>query len=128
MENTQLQYYRMNVVLNASNTAMLLENGNRQIEFVNQAFCDLFNIPSKPEEMLGADCSQAAEYNKVLFIDEQSFVDDINSILHNRVKVENELLFMKNLKVLQRDYIPIFQKDIYIGHMWSYKDITETFL
>ena len=127
MENTQLQYFRMNVVLNASNTAMLLENGNRQIEFVNQAFCDLFNIPAKPEEMLGADCSQAAEYNKVLFIDEQSFVDDINSILHNRVKVENELLFMKNLKVLQRDYIPIFQKDIYIGHMWSYKDITDTF-
>jgi PAS domain S-box-containing protein len=117
----------MNVVLNSSSTAMLLENENRQIEFVNQAFCDLFNIPAKPEEMLGADCSQAAEYNKVLFIDEQSFVDNINSILLNKEKVENELLFMKNFKVLQRDYIPIYKKDIYVGHMWSYKDITETF-
>lgn len=127
MENSQLHYYRMNVVLNSSNTAMLLENQLRQIEFVNQAFCDLFNIPSKPEDMIGADCSQAAEYNKVLFIDEQSFVDDINEILLNKVKVENEILFMKNLKVLQRDYIPIFNNDVYVGHMWSYKDITDTF-
>ncbi len=118
----------MNVVLNESNTAMLLENSNRQIEFVNKAFCDLFNIDTEPDNLIGMDCSQAAEYNKVLFIDEKGFVDGITELLKNRIKVADEVLFMKNETVLQRDYIPIFKQEEYIGHMWSYKIITDTFL
>lgn len=128
MDKAQLQFYRMNVVLNESNTAMLLENSNRQIEFVNKAFCDLFNIDALPDNLIGMDCSQAAEYNKVLFIDEQGFVDGINQLLKNKVKVIDEVLIMKNQTVLQRDYIPIFNKEEYIGHMWSYKIITDTYL
>lgn len=127
MDKTQLQFYRMNVVLDASNTAMLLENELRQMEYVNQSFCDLFNIDAQPESLIGMDCSQAAEYNKVLFIDEDGFVDSINNLLKNKIRVVGELLFMKSGKVLERDYIPIFKEDIYIGHMWSYKDITEIF-
>ncbi len=127
MEKTQLQFYRMNVVLNESNTAMLLENSNRQIEFVNKAFCELFNINAEPDDLIGMDCSQAAEFNKVLFIDEQGFVEGINQLLENKVKVVDEVLFMKNGAVLQRDYIPIFKQREYIGHMWSYKIITDTY-
>jgi PAS domain-containing protein len=127
VENTQLQFYRMNVVLNESNTAMLLENSNRQIEFVNNAFCKLFNIDATPEKLIGMDCSYAAEFNKVLFVDEKSFVEGIEIILKNRVKVVDEVLFMKNGTVLQRDYIPIFKQEEYIGHMWSYKIITDTY-
>lgn len=128
MEKEQLQFYRMNVVLNESNTAMLLENSNRQIEFVNKAFCELFNIDAEPDTLIGMDCSQAAEFNKVLFVDEQGFVDEINQLLKNKVKVIDEVLIMKNQTVLQRDYIPIFKQEEYIGHMWSYKIITDTYL
>ncbi len=127
MEKSQLQFYRMNVVLNESNTAMLLENSNRQIEFVNNAFCKLFNIDATPDKLIGMDCSHAAEFNKVLFNDEKSFVEGIETILKNRVKVVDEVLFMKNGTVLQRDYIPIFKQEEYIGHMWSYKIITDTY-
>ncbi len=127
MDITQLQFYRMNVVLESSNSATLLENELRQIEFVNQTFCDLFKIDSTPDKMIGLDCSQAAEYNKALFIDEEGFVKGINNLLQNKVKVVGEILFMKNGIVLQRDYIPIFRDDIYVGHLWSYVNITETF-
>lgn len=117
----------MNVVLESSNAAKLLENELRQIEFVNQAFCDLFNIDSSPADMIGLDCSQAAEYNKVLFKDEEGFVNGINSLLKNKKKVRGEMLLMKNGNVVQRDYIPIFKENIYVGHLWSYFDITENY-
>jgi PAS domain S-box-containing protein len=124
----QLKFYRMNVVLNESNTAMLLENSERKIEFANKAFCDLFNIKADPNDLIGVDCSQAAELNKTLFIDEQKFVDNIYQLLSNKVKVVDEVLIMKDNTVLHRDYIPIFKDDEYIGHMWSYKIITEMYL
>lgn len=127
MEISQLQFYRMNVVLESSNTALLLENELRQIEFVNQSFCDLFNIESAPDKMIGMDCSMAAEYNKVLFEEECGFVNGIDVLLKDKKKVLGELLFMKSGKVLQRDYIPIFKEKTYVGHLWSYNDITETF-
>lgn len=73
------------------------------------------------------DCSMAAEYNKVLFEDEDGFVNGIDNLLKNKIKVVGELLFMKSGKILQRDYIPIFKEEIYVGHLWSYNDVTETF-
>lgn len=127
MDKTQLQFYRMNVVLDASNTAMLLENELRQMEYVNQSFCDLFGIDAKPEFLIGMDCSQAAELNKVLFVDEQAFVDGINELLKNKERVVGEILQMKSGKVLLRDYIPIFKDEVYVGHMWTYKDYTESY-
>ncbi len=124
MQNADLALLRMNVALHSFNFAILLENQDRKIELVNQSFCDLFEIPLSPEKLFGFDCSTAAENNKVLFVNEEEFVDQINETLKNKVRVDDVELLMKDGRYLSRDYIPIFKKDNYIGHLWVYKDIT----
>lgn len=125
MQNVELTSIRMDVALHSFNFAILLENQERKIELVNQSFCDLFGIPLSPKQLLGFDCSTAAETNKVLFVDEEDFVNQINTTLENRVRVDNLELQMKDGRFLSRDYIPIFNEDNYIGHLWVYKDITD---
>lgn len=124
MQNDDLTLFRMDVALHSFNFAILLENQDRKIELVNQSFCDLFGIPLPPNQLVGFDCSTAAQTNKVLFVDEDDFVFQINETLKNKVRVNELELLMKDGRYLSRDYIPIFNKENYIGHLWVYKDIT----
>lgn len=124
MQNVDLTLFRMDVALHSFNFAILLENQDRKIELVNKSFCNLFGIPLPPDQLVGYDCSTAAQINKVLFVDEEDFVRQIDETLSNKVRVNDLELLMKNGTYLSRDYIPIFNKENYIGHLWVYKDIT----
>ena len=103
---------------------VLLENEDRKIQLTNQMFCDLFQIPATPEQLVGADCTSSAEQSKSQFKDPEGFVKRIDTILYNKKTVLSDELDMVDGRVLERDYIPIFNEGIYKGHLWSYQDIT----
>lgn len=103
---------------------ILLENEERKIFYINQQFCDFFNIPVPPQQLLGGDCSNAAESSKHLFEDPENFLESITKILKDKVAVRADICKMKNGLILERDYIPIFDDFKYKGHLWIYRDIT----
>jgi PAS domain S-box-containing protein len=106
-------------------SAVLAENTKREIILTNEIFCDLFDIPLDPDSMKGMDCSNAAQSSKHLFEDEEGFVSGIEKILLNKKRVDGELLKMKDGRVLERDFLPIYENGEYQGHIWKYQDITE---
>lgn len=111
-------------LVNNSQSGILLEDENRKIVFTNQLFCDLFNMLTPVENLVGIDCSQSAEQSKHLFKDPQEFVADIDRILEDKSFVTDNLNLADG-RILRREYIPIFIDEIYRGHLWSYTDITE---
>lgn len=116
---------RMETLIANLQAGILLEDSERKIALVNQAFCDIFGIPVQPELLVNTDCSKAAEHSKHLFKDPEGFSNSIDEVLKNRVLLKSEVLFMVNGKVLERDYVPLFSGDEYQGHLWQYRDITE---
>lgn len=116
---------RMETLISNLQTGILLEDENRHIALVNQAFCDIFSIPAKPEDLVGQDCSQAAEQSKHLFADPELFVQSIHQALRDKRLVENEVFVMACGKILERNFIPLFSGDVYEGHLWQYRDVTE---
>ena len=104
---------------------ILLENADRKIELTNQLFCDTFGIPAPPEAMIGADCSDSAEQSKYLFKNPEKFVVDIRRIINEKKPVFNDELELLDGRYLERDYIPTFLHNIYSGHLWKYRDVTE---
>lgn len=119
---------RLAFLISNMQTAILVEDENRHIVLTNQVFCDMFGIPVPPELLTGADCSGAAEQNKVLFAQPEQFVHRIAELLQQKKVVVNEELRLADGRVFERNYIPIFIDDVYKGHLWNYKDITERML
>ncbi len=105
-------------------TGVLLEDEHRTISLTNQMFCDLFHIPVAPETLKGADCSNAAQEHMKYFKDPTGFVARIEEVLKARKVVLKDELEMVDGRILERDYIPIFNKGIYKGHLWTYQDVT----
>jgi PAS domain S-box-containing protein len=104
---------------------ILLENPQRKLLETNQSFCDLFGFAVSPEAFIGADCRQAAEQVKSLFVDSQAFIRRIEEILEEQQTVLNEELQLVDGRVFQRDYVPIHTGQGNIEHLWHYRDITE---
>ena len=104
---------------------ILVEDENRCIAIINQAFCDIFAIPAPPEALIGADCSDSAETSKHLFAKPDVFVKRIATVLREQKRVTNETLLLQDGRVLNRDYVPIFQGYDYVGHLWHYRDVTD---
>ncbi|UCG62270.1 MAG: SpoIIE family protein phosphatase [Candidatus Zixiibacteriota bacterium] len=115
---------KLAAVIDNETTAILVENEYREIQSINQAFCDLFEIPVEPHELVGADCSQSAEQSKYLFRDPDGFVERIESLLASRTMITNEKLYLTDGRIFERDYIPLIEQNDYAGHVWQYRDIT----
>ncbi|MCU0323445.1 MAG: response regulator, partial [Chitinophagaceae bacterium] len=104
---------------------ILLEDENRRIVVTNQLFCNLFNIPVAPDFLVGADCSNSAEQSQHLFKDPIAFIKNIEQITQAKELVVSEVIEMADGRFVERDYIPIFINEVYQGHLWKYRDITE---
>lgn len=103
---------------------VLFESESHRVLYTNQAFCDLFGVPS-PEMMIGADCAVAAEMSKSLFSDPEGFLQSIVACLAAQKVVHNETLTLVDGRVWERDYVPITLGEERHGHLWLYRDVTE---
>jgi PAS domain S-box-containing protein len=115
---------RLSTLILNLDSGVLLEDENRKIVLTNKRFCDFFEIPVSPEQLIGQDCSSSAEESKWLFENPEKFVKTIDSILTKREVVLGEELTMVSGKIYERDYIPIFRNGDYKGHLWKYRDVT----
>ena len=116
--------HRLATLILNLDSGILLEDENRKIVLTNNKFCELFSIPVAPKELIGLDCSESAETNKVFFEEPESFVANINKIIKNKETILGEDLKMVDGRILERSYVPIFNKKAYKGHLWSYRDVT----
>lgn len=105
-------------------SGILLEDENGKIVITNTKFCEFFKIPVLPDLLKGQDSSKALNNSKFLFKEPEAFVAGIVFILEKKEKVLGDILALEDGTILERDFIPIFEKSEYIGHLWKYTDIT----
>lgn len=119
------QLTRLKYLLNNISHALLFETLDNEIVFVNQQFCELFQIPVDPELLIGADCSKSAETSKHFFQNPEAFVEGIRKIYAGKVAVLNEELVLANGRSIYRDYKPLLDAPEHKGHLWIYKNFNE---
>ena len=116
---------RLQLIFESSSDAKAIESIDGYIEQVSHAFLNLFKIPiSDISNIIGTDCASARNMLKAMFVDEKIFSRRIEEIVKTGEIVLDEMLELKDGRVLSRDYNPIFKDGKAIAHLWSYKDVT----
>lgn len=115
---------RLSTLISNLESAVLLEDEHRNIVITNSRFCQFFNLPLSPEQLIGQNCSNAAQESKHLFVNPEEFVSRIQTLTRNKQQVLADELTMIDGRVLERDFIPIFEKGQYKGHLWTYRDVS----
>ncbi|HEQ98246.1 MAG TPA: PAS domain S-box protein [candidate division Zixibacteria bacterium] len=124
-ENPDSISMQMSALIENQQAGVLVEDENRRIQRVNQAFCEMFSISAQQADLIGRDCS---EYNWLLAArchDPEGFIGRINQVMHEKNVVLNEEIRFLDGRSFQRDYIPVFGSSDSHIHIWQYRDITD---
>jgi len=116
---------RLQLIFESSSDAKAIESIDGYIEQVSHAFLGLFKIPvSQMSNIIGADCQSARNMLKTMFVEENIFSKRIEEIVKEGTTVIDEMLELKDGRILSRDYNPIFKDGKPTAHLWTYKDVT----
>ena len=116
---------RLEIIFESYSDAKIIESKDGYIEFVSNAFLNLFNIPLEAHnQLIGLSCEIARENFKGFFLHENEFGSRIEEIIKNQEAVNNEILELKDGKFVSRSYAPILLNGKLDGHIWDYRDVT----
>jgi PAS domain S-box-containing protein len=106
--------------------AIVLEDADRRILYSNQAFFNIFGITEEPENFKSKDfhefLSERIEGN---IKDPQKFTLEINAIFEKKEAVTSYLLEFTDGRIYEQNYIPVYSDEEFLGHLWTYNDVTE---
>ena len=105
-------------------SGILVEDENRRVVLTNELYCEMFDMAASPDDLKGEDCANIFADNSRLFADPDFFEEGVLSLLEFQKPALNEVLELKDGRILKRDYIPIYDNKIYKGHLWKYTDVT----
>lgn len=90
--------------------------------YVNEYTLNLFKLEYDPET--GKFDRTKFDYFQY-FTDPQKAKEDVEILLREQKTVFNQILHLKNAKIVSRDFIPFFDDDgKFLGRMWVFRDIT----
>ena len=116
---------RLKTIFESELDARAIESEEGYIEEVNSAFLNLFNIPlSKLDQFKVMDPLIVRETLKSIFKKEDIFSDRIEEIIKNEKNVLDEILELKDGRILSRNYTPVFIDGKKTAQIWNYRDIT----
>jgi len=118
-------HMRLDTVVANIQAGVLLEDETRHILVVNQKFCELFGIQAATGELVGSDCAAAVATSSA-FVDPAAAQIRVAAILEARRTVIGEEVHLADGRILERDYVPIIAEETYRGHLWQYRDVTQS--
>ncbi len=116
----RLQYLMSNL-----GKGILVEDENHSVVLVNRQFCNLFQIPVQPHEMIGVNCLDSLQQSLALFKDAEKVKNDIFSMMGKQEPLIGQEVVLKDGRILERDYVPIIIENTFKGQLWSYTDVTQ---
>ena len=122
----EMSQIRMAALISNLHAGVLLEDENHKVILMNQQFCDLFKVPFPPNLLIGTDTNRGTRYAKSQFMNPEKFIERKDEILSKREVVIDEECLMADGSVYERDFIPIYVKNDYLGHLWKYRDISDS--
>jgi PAS domain S-box-containing protein len=116
---------RLHYLMSNLGKGILVEDENHCIVLVNRQFCNLFQIPAQPHEMVGVNCLDSLQQSLVLFKDAEKVKNDIFSMMGKREPLIGQEVVFKDGRILERDYVPVIIENTFKGQLWSYTDVTQ---
>lgn len=115
---------RLSTLIVNLDSAIVLEDENRNIILTNNKFCELFNINVNPDDLIGMNYQNISQKNKVLLKNPEGFLKRIREIDAEKTTVLGDDLEMLDGKILERNYMPINNGNNHKGYLWTFKDVT----
>ncbi|MDQ1240098.1 MAG: two-component system, cell cycle sensor histidine kinase and response regulator CckA [Thermodesulfobacteriota bacterium] len=116
---------RYHAILSSMYTGVLVASEEGRVDFINQAFCDLFDIQDPPTKLQGLTPTEIIQIIQNSFPEPDKAINRIQALVAQGLPVKGEDITLNNGRILTRDSIPIFIDGKRYGRLWLHHDVTE---
>jgi len=118
---------RLSATIDSLHRGILLVDEQQRIVQANGAFCTIFGLAMPPERLVGRTDLEVAQLAKHNFPDEEAFLQYVQHTIAQREQRFDDLVVLRDGQVIQRYFVPVWQGENNIGHLWKFEDITERY-
>ena len=122
LQTTLQRFYS---ILSSMYSGVLLISPGGDVEFANQAFCDMYNLREAPADLAGVGQAQILAKIRNCYLDPEAAIARILAIVGRGEPVATEEIAMKSGRTFLRDYVPLKLGGKLYGRLWLHHDITE---
>ena len=122
---TDREHKRFYQILSSMPYGILLVTNEDRVEFVNQAFCDMFGLSDLPSKLVDLTAREMIDKVKQAYADPEAAVKRVSEIVGHAQPVSGEGLRMTRDRTMLRDFIPIRLGENIFGRLWIHVDITD---
>jgi PAS domain S-box-containing protein len=116
---------RYHAILSSLSAGVLVVTTDGRVEFVNQAFCDLFNLAYMPENLHGLTAPEMIHEIASAYAQPDVAVGRIQDIVAKGRPVKGEGISMLDGRTCMVDFVPIVVDGKPCGRLWLHYDITD---
>jgi PAS domain S-box-containing protein len=112
-------------VLSNMPVGVLLATGGGVVEFANDAYCEMFNLRERPEDLRNLTSNELLEKIRYSYAKPEEAVARVRELVRRGQAVRDEEIAMRDGRTLSRDLVPMRGGESRGGRLWVYRDITE---
>ncbi|MGE5788314.1 MAG: diguanylate cyclase domain-containing protein [Myxococcales bacterium] len=115
---------RLSALVDSLDAAVLVEDERGIIQHCNQQFCDLLQIPDSPASFVGGSSKDLVRRISPLFFIPEALEEGIEEAINAHQMRKDELIYLADMRILERCYSPLEVDGQGAGHLWTYRDVT----
>nr|WP_320011784.1 response regulator [uncultured Desulfobulbus sp.] len=116
---------RFQIMLTSLYPGILVVSDAGRVEFVNPAFCQLFELNEAEDQPIGSLPEELLDKMIKVAENKPEFLARIKAILASREPIRDEAIPITGNRTYQRDFVPIIIDGRQYGRLWLYDDITK---
>lgn len=115
---------KLSLIVENLEDGLFLVDDNDVIKLVNKRMCELFQLQTAPDLLMGQNLANSEFNFDDVFENSIQVIERYQEIVKEKETVLGEELHLKSGLILERNYIPVFEEKKFKGHLWSFKDVT----
>lgn len=116
---------RLRALVDNLHAGILVEDENSHVEICNEKFCELFQLDENPNAFVGRSSLELVRRVSPICFVPDAFEEGIVERIQAAQPFRNEFVYLADMRILERDYVPLHVDQRNVGHLWVYRDVTQ---
>jgi diguanylate cyclase (GGDEF)-like protein len=116
---------RLSTLVDSMDSGILVEDEKDVIQHCNQHFCGLMQVNEPPHNLVGQRSRDVIERISSVFFIPEALAEGIEELKKAKKVVKDELVYLADMRILERSYAPLELDGNSVGHFWTYRDVTD---
>lgn len=124
LNETQSERRRLVALIETVPWGVLVENADGRVALVNEPLCRMFGVDAAPDDLIDREAAELTDALHASAADPRRSREDAEQLRVEGQQMLGAPVALRDGRVLERDYVPVADRDGKTGHLWQFRDAT----